>query len=305
MKHLTSISLLWLLCLAAANFADARSGGNAIADSSAALDDRAEGWREFSPADGSFIILFPGQPKRESGELFAEGWLLKTLKHSANPGARYSVTYFNAPPLTDRPDFALGLLKGLRSATLAEAKGQVLTEKEIVLEGHPGFFLEVADKKGAITRTLLYAVGQRLYLLSVRSGTEPADKSAADNFFGSFKLIPVKESALDLTIGPGSASMDGAERTPVATGVIQGKVRDMPEPEYPSIAKSARASGAVPVQVVVDEHGEVIAARPLAGHPLLRESAARAALRTRFTPTLLEGRPIKIAGVISFSFSLR
>lgn len=308
MKHFAIVCLLSALCLVAVDLISAQSGAvGSVQAAFTAQADRAEGWREFSSADGSFTILFPGQPKRETGELFAESWLLKTFKHSANSGARYSVTYFNAPPLADRPDFALGLLKGLRSATLAEAKGQVLTNKEVMLEGHPGYFLEVVGEKGAITRTLLSAVGRRIYLLSMQANAGQAG-TAADKFFGSFKPIPAKDREPDLIIGPSSKPMGGVDaggRTPLASGIIQGKVRHMPEPEYPPIAKAARASGVVPVQVVVNEEGEVIAARPLAGHLLLQASAARAALRTRFSPTQLEGKPVKVSGVISFSFSLQ
>ena len=41
------------------------------------------------------------------------------------------------------------------------------------------------------------------------------------------------------------------------------------------------------------------------GHPLLQQSPAVAARQVRFTPTLLEGRPVKVSGVITFNFVLQ
>jgi protein TonB len=58
------------------------------------------------------------------------------------------------------------------------------------------------------------------------------------------------------------------------------------------------------VQIIVDEEGYVISARAVSGHPLLQQAAVFAARQARFTPTLLEGRPVKVSGVITYNFVL-
>ncbi len=91
----------------------------------------------------------------------------------------------------------------------------------------------------------------------------------------------------------------------VSGGVLNGKAISKPQPPYPPIAKAARASGTVTVQIVVDETGQVISASPVGGHPLLQQAAAQAARQARFSPTLLSGQPVKVSGVITYNFVLQ
>jgi len=91
----------------------------------------------------------------------------------------------------------------------------------------------------------------------------------------------------------------------VSGGVLNGKAISKPQPPYPPIAKAARASGTVTVQIVVDETGRVISASPVGGHPLLQQAAAQAARQARFSPTLLSGQPVKVSGVITYNFVLQ
>jgi TonB family protein len=78
-----------------------------------------------------------------------------------------------------------------------------------------------------------------------------------------------------------------------------------PEPVYPAIAKAAGAEGSVSVKVTVDEGGNVVAAEAVSGHPLLRTAAVSAARASKFKPTFLEGKSVKVSGVISYVFALK
>ena len=89
---------------------------------------------------------------------------------------------------------------------------------------------------------------------------------------------------------------------PISGGVLNGKAISLPKPAYPAIAKAARASGTVSVQVTIDEAGRVISARAVGGHPLLQAAAVQAANGARFSPTLLSGQPVKVTGVINYNF---
>ncbi|HZI17353.1 MAG TPA: TonB family protein [Pyrinomonadaceae bacterium] len=92
---------------------------------------------------------------------------------------------------------------------------------------------------------------------------------------------------------------------PISGGVLNGKAISKPQPPYPPIAKAARASGTVTVQITVDESGRVISASAVSGHPLLRAAAEGAARQARFSPTLLSGQPVKVTGVITYNFVLQ
>lgn len=87
-------------------------------------------------------------------------------------------------------------------------------------------------------------------------------------------------------------------------GVLQGSAIKRVEPMYPPLAKTAEISGAVVVEVTVDEDGSVIAARAISGHPLLKDAAVTAARGWVFAPTILAGAPVKVIGTITFNFNL-
>ncbi len=87
-------------------------------------------------------------------------------------------------------------------------------------------------------------------------------------------------------------------------GALASEAISKPEPPYPPIAKAARASGPVVVEVTIDEKGNVISAQALSGHPLLKDAAVQAAQRWKFRPTLLGGAPVKVIGTITFNFKL-
>jgi len=62
----------------------------------------------------------------------------------------------------------------------------------------------------------------------------------------------------------------------------------------------------VVVMVEIDEQGKVTGAKDLCqGLPYLSESAVNAALKARFSPTMLSGTPVKVTGVIQYNFISR
>jgi TonB family protein len=87
-------------------------------------------------------------------------------------------------------------------------------------------------------------------------------------------------------------------------GVLQSQALSKPAPAYPPLAKAADVSGAVVVEVTIDEEGSVIASRALTGHPLLKDAAVNAAKGWKWKPTTLSGTPVKVIGTITFNFTL-
>src|SRR5437588_4503997 len=89
-----------------------------------------------------------------------------------------------------------------------------------------------------------------------------------------------------------------------AGGVLQGSAIQRVEPVYPPLAKAALVSGSVVVEVTIDEAGNVMTARAISGHPLLKDAAVTAARGWKFSPTQLSGTPVKVIGSITFNFHL-
>lgn len=154
--------------------------------------------------------------------------------------------------------------------------------------------------------------GETVSLLSRRP-----DRASADN------LVDVEEDAdgsgpEDAAEGghegPGEGAAEGGdESNPVwasregvvsSAELLNARAVSKPQPPYPALAKAARASGTVTVQVLVDETGSVVSAEAVSGHPLLRAAAVAAARQAKFPPTLDDGRPAKVSGKLTYNFVL-
>lgn len=89
----------------------------------------------------------------------------------------------------------------------------------------------------------------------------------------------------------------------VEGGVLNGKAISLPIPPYPPEARFQGVRGHVTVKVLIGETGKVIRACAVEGPPLLRRVSELAALKSLFTPTLLSGQPVKVTGVITYSYT--
>ena len=83
---------------------------------------------------------------------------------------------------------------------------------------------------------------------------------------------------------------------------MQGSATKKVQPAYPAIARTAKASGVVLVQITINESGEVINAQIIRSHPLFNDAALQAAKQWRFKPTELSGVPVKTQGILTFNF---
>jgi TonB family protein len=95
---------------------------------------------------------------------------------------------------------------------------------------------------------------------------------------------------------------ESGQRAPINGRVLNGSATSLPQPAFPAIARAAHASGEVTVQITVDETGNVVAARAVSGHQLLLAAAVTAARQARFTPTRVNGEPVKVTGVLVYNF---
>jgi TonB family protein len=110
------------------------------------------------------------------------------------------------------------------------------------------------------------------------------------------------EVPADYTLQGPSVSRFTLPTDGISGGVMNGKAIMLPRPEYPAIARAAKASGTVTVEITIDEEGNVVSARSVSGHPLLQSAAVTAARQARFTPTKLNGQPVKVNGVLVYAF---
>jgi TonB family protein len=86
------------------------------------------------------------------------------------------------------------------------------------------------------------------------------------------------------------------------TGLMGGLMTFGPSPVFPQDAKRAGIYGSVLIRITVDESGQVDSVKVLSGHPLLTEVSELAAQRSTYSPALLEGKPVKVSGILMYNF---
>jgi protein TonB len=75
-------------------------------------------------------------------------------------------------------------------------------------------------------------------------------------------------------------------------------------PDYPALARIARAEGTVILEAVIDADGRVTSVRGLREMPLLTEAAIAAVSRWTFTPARLNGVPTPVVMTVTVVFTL-
>jgi len=217
----------------------------------------------------------------------------------------------------------------------AIAKLTLVGEK--ALQGNSGreYRVTIGDLSGSAQ---VYATRKRFYAIVYLNSKK--DDSIQDQFLSSFTLpekgadLPATAATQPPAAAPGNVqpviksnpgeipdseavpkpradlTQDGTDPTvpqpakhaPISGGVLNGKALSLPAPEYPPEAKAAGAAGTVMVQVTVDEQGDVLTAYAVSGPQMLHRAAVNAALRAKFSPTLLMGEPVKVNGMLVYNF---
>ena len=87
--------------------------------------------------------------------------------------------------------------------------------------------------------------------------------------------------------------------------VLQSYATAKAAPPYPLEAKQVRAQGAVEVLVETNEDGIVTSAKAMSGRNELRKGAEEAASKWRFANPVINGKTIKLRGILIFNFTIQ
>ncbi|CAN5393262.1 hypothetical protein BH10ACI2_BH10ACI2_18800 [soil metagenome] len=101
--------------------------------------------------------------------------------------------------------------------------------------------------------------------------------------------------------GPALKSITPSEGT-ILGGVLNSIATSLPQPDADA-AKAANTSGTVTVEIMINEKGEVVASSVVSGPQPLWSAAGKAARQARFDPPLYNGKPVKVAGVLTYEFT--
>jgi len=111
-----------------------------------------------------------------------------------------------------------------------------------------------------------------------------------------------------------SRALPGAPATPpppsanqnirVGGNVQEARVLSKVQPAYPPLARQARVSGTVRVEATIGKDGRVKRAVAISGPPLLRQAAAEAVQRWKYSPGTLNGEPQEVTTQVDVAFAL-
>ena len=138
-------------------------------------------------------------------------------------------------------------------------------------------------------------------------GRSPALDAVTNRIPNPFATKPTTPAAdSDATPAPSpvaTASTTGPEPQLISTGSLSGRETKRVTPIYPSQAKTHNVTGTVRVFAIVDENGKIWVTNS-EGPVMLRKAAEEAARAWTFPPSLVNNRPVRLAGYIDFDFKL-
>ena len=105
-----------------------------------------------------------------------------------------------------------------------------------------------------------------------------------------------------LVIAAVAGAADGAPKKVTMSEAMGAVVTKVP-PEYPSLAKQLKITGAVELDVLIAENGAVEAVTPISGNPVLTKPAAEALKKWKFKPFQQDGAPVKAQAALKINFS--
>ena len=150
------------------------------------------------------------------------------------------------------------------------------------------------DGKAALPAAAIGAF--REYLRLAPSGPFASVVKDALAFDGSRVRTSLGEPVAEKPGAPQALSVGGA--------VQQAKLVSQPSPVYPPLARRLRLAGTVSLNALIGEDGAVIGLAVESGNPFLAGAALDAVKQWRYTPTLLNDRPVRIRTRIDVVFAL-
>jgi hypothetical protein len=150
-------------------------------------------WRELEWPQGGFSVLLPGKPRKEARTVKIDDIAVPLEMLSLQTkGAAYGVGYADFPPGAS-PETQARRLAAARDQLVANIAGELKSDKEISVGGHPGREFRAEGKVAGepfVTSARVIAVGDRLYEVAVVARAEQLAAADPDLFLGSFKLLP-------------------------------------------------------------------------------------------------------------------
>ncbi len=155
------------------------------------------------------------------------------------------------------------------------------------------------------SKTDQFAEADELYLQALKIASEKfgypsREVELVDTTRGCLTLIPKMPASANSAYDDARKAI--LKNSDDADVILDGKALHLPRPRYPDEARTRYLGGIILVRVKINESGNVSEARAVCGPDILQRVAEQSAMGARFTPTLRNGVPIEVSGMITFTF---
>ena len=147
------------------------------------------GWNEFVSMKGGFHVLLPGHPTEPAPPTETTGTVI-----AKEGGFSCVAGYVTIPQMIYNlapPELRLSISKMLKDTKEGALQSgfQLVSERELSLDGHPGFELALRSEEFPTWVLRRYVVGQRSYDLVATMTTEGDHSVETSKFFDSFSFV--------------------------------------------------------------------------------------------------------------------
>ena len=274
---------------------------------SAVLQSLGSEWQEYASGMGKFKVMLPGKPTTGYRPIGANSSVSVTYVTNLQiPPVAFIIDYFDLPTVPSSSSDLKQLLDETRDRAVRSYSMKVVDEKEITGMSYAGRLLKakLPNNEMFLSKTLL--VRQRVYQVAVVVPSDRTESSYVTKYFDSFRPVPLTDDEVK-----GLKSFSQAENekaTPLrirfSEEVLQENATRKVQPSY-QVTKAAAVSGEVKIEILISEQGQVIEAKVVSGPEQLHEAAMQAAKQWEFKPRTIEGRAVKVVGVLTFKFRAR
>ncbi len=98
------------------------------------------------------------------------------------------------------------------------------------------------------------------------------------------------------------SQVEGSSEQTVEVGSLIGMAIRLVQPVYPLNARSLKINGEVMINVMINEEGDPIDIKVVNGHPFLRQACEDAIKKSKFKPIMVNNKPVKAKGFITYKF---
>ncbi|HLY20085.1 MAG TPA: energy transducer TonB [Bryobacteraceae bacterium] len=205
-----------------------------------------------------------------------------TLPAKVQATVIFKLTGQLSPP--PEPDFQmpaepLGTLQRLQINGLDQPAGAALAARLPIHEGDP-LTPELVEKARQIVSN--FDAHLRFSVMAMPAGSVVL-----------IRIPPQNNSVATASDSP--PPPNGVQRIRVGSNVQAAKLVSSTQPEMPPLAKQARISGVVRLNVIIGLDGHVGKITVVSGHPLLVPPAIEAVKTWVYQTTLLNGKPVEVA----------